>query len=247
MLTGSYSEENQAIVIELYGKTRDNEAITVRVHGFKPYFYLVEPPSSVLEELKEDPEVLDLKEVELSVNNELKNCTKVTIIYPYKVPNYRQKYRDVSEILAADIPFIHRFYYDKDLTSCLRVQGQELVNKRTGNIANPTYSKKYTTELVVDAESYEPCEPFKPNLKIFSFDIENSIKYKTLFSICCAVRDNGELKYKQFADEENKMIADFLDYIRATDPDIITGYNIDGYDIPIVMERAAFHKLGELR
>ncbi len=247
ILTGSYSNENKSIVIELYGKTRDNETITVRVHGFKPYFYLVEPPSSVLEELKTDPEVLELEEVELSVNNEPKTCTKVTIIYPYKVPNYRQKYSDICRILAADIPFIHRFYYDKDLTSCIRVQGKELVNTRTGQISEPAYSNKYTTELVVDSESYEPCEPFKPQLKIFSFDIENSIKNKNLLSICCAVRDNGKLEYKQFADEESKMIKDFLDYIRTSDPDVITGYNIDGYDIPVVMERAEVHRLGDLR
>ena len=127
VLTGSYSEESKNIVIELYGKTRANESITVRVHGFRPYFYLVEPPSSVLEELKADPEVLDLKDVELRVDNIPKKCVKVTIIYPYKVPNYREKYRDTCRALAADIPFIHRFYYDKDLTSCLRFTGHELV------------------------------------------------------------------------------------------------------------------------
>jgi DNA polymerase I len=248
VLTGSYSndDENKGVIVELYGKTRENESISVRVHGFRPYFHLVEPPQSIINELKEDPEVLDLEDVELSVNNVPKKCLKVTIIYPYKVPNYRQKYREICDVLAADIPFIHRFYYDKDLGPYLRFTGQELVNKPKGKFAESENIKKYTTELVVDAESYESCDPFKPSLKILSFDIENSIKHKNIYSICCAVRDDGELVYKSFADEEDKMITDFLEYVRRTDPDVITGYNIDGYDIPVIMERAAVHRLGDL-
>ena len=36
---------------------------------------------------------------------------------------------------------------------------------------------------------------------------------------------------------EAKMIEDFVDFIQDVDPDIITGYNSNGFDIPKIMEK----------
>jgi DNA polymerase I len=37
-----------------------------------------------------------------------------------------------------------------------------------------------------------------------------------------------------------------VDLVRSTDPDVITGYNIDGYDIPYILDRAGVHKIRDL-
>ncbi|MCK5309531.1 MAG: DNA polymerase II, partial [Thermoplasmata archaeon] len=171
LLTVSYSKEDD-VIVELFGRTDDNQSITVRYQGFKPYFYLVTPPSGIVSELKADSMVVSVDDVELFHEGRNRKCVKATIKYPWMVPDYRKTYGSQCQVLAADIPFHHRFMYDLDLGSCVQVTGEQIQHN------------KYTTELVVDAQSLETIEPFKPSLKILSFDIENSIKNKDILTIC---------------------------------------------------------------
>lgn len=233
LLTASYSKEDD-VVIELFGRTDNGQSITVRYQGFKPYFYLVTPPSGIVSELKADAMVISVDEVELLHDGRNRKCAKVTIKYPWMVPDYRKTYGSQCQVLAADIPFHHRFMYDLDLGSCVRVSGEQIQHN------------KYTTDLVVDAKKLETIEPFKPNLKILSFDIENSIKNKNILTICCAISDGENMTHESLVGDEPGIIRDFLKLIKDTDPDVITGYNIDGYDIPYVLERAGVHKIRDL-
>jgi DNA polymerase I len=233
LLTASYSKEED-VVVELYGKTDKNQSITVRYKGFKPYFFLVTPPSGIVSELKASDNVISVEDVELLHDGQMRRCKKVTIKYPWLVPDYRKAYGSQCRILAADIPFGHRFIYDFDLGGCIRVTGKRLD------------MEKYSTDLVVEASKFENIEPFKPRLKIMSFDLENSIKTNEILTICCAISDGGDIAYESLAGDERAMINDFLGLIKKHDPDIITGYNIDGYDIPLILERAAHHRISEL-
>ena len=256
VIAGSYSTEGDKVVIDLFGQTQNGESVTARVRDFLPYFYLVEPPKDILDELKNDPEVLNIKEMELEVEGEKKQSVKVTIKFPFKVPDYRNKYKIRVTVLAADIPFIHRFYYDYNLPSCIRISG-EVVSKESPRASKPKNEtdetgepliNDYTTNLVVEVKKIQPQKPFKPQLRILSFDLENSIKDSTIYCICCACRDaDGELVYKEFSGAEGKMISDFTTFIREFDPDVITGYNIDNFDIPVIMERAEKNKLTNLQ
>ena len=233
LLTASYSKEDE-VVIELYGRTDKGESIVVRYHGFRPYFHLITPPSGIVAELKADPMVISVDEISLFHDGKDRKCAKVTIKYPWMVPDYRKTYGSQCQVLAADIPFGHRFMYDMDLGGCIRVKGEEIDNI------------KYTTDIVVEAQSLETIEPFKPDLKILSFDIENSIKTNEILTICCAISQDGEMTHESLVGDEPSMIRDFLELIREQDPDVITGYNIDGYDIPLILERAQHHKIKDL-
>jgi DNA polymerase I len=121
-----------------------------------------------------------------------------------------------------------------DLGSCVRVSG-EVVEL-----------KNFTTKLVVDAETFEECEPFKPDLKIFSFDIENSIKEGNIFTICCVVKFKETIEEIRIKGEEKEIIEDWVTAIQKHDPDVITGYNIDGYDLPTIIDRAGKYGLSDL-
>ena len=55
LLTASYSAAGDGVIVELYGKTRENRSITIRYHGFKPYFYLVEPSDNRVRQVKASP------------------------------------------------------------------------------------------------------------------------------------------------------------------------------------------------
>ncbi len=225
LLTASYSREENGVVVELYGKTREGKSIVARYEGFKPYFYLVEPPATILEKFSNDPEISKLEEVELWHKGKIRKCVKVTLHSPWKTPKYRRDALEFCDVLAADIPFHQRFIYDFDLGSCIRVYGDEIKNG------------KYTTDIVVNAERFENIEDFKPPLKILSFDIENSIKNGKIFTIGIAIWENGEIREESIVGDERDILWKFLEIIWNEDPDIITGYNIDGYDLELLADR----------
>ncbi|MDD4307342.1 MAG: DNA polymerase domain-containing protein [Thermoplasmata archaeon] len=233
ILTASYSREEE-VVVELYGRTDKNQSITIRYLGFKPYFFLVTPPSGIVAELKASANVISVEDAELLHDGQMRRCKKVTIKYPWLVPDYRKAYGSQCRILAADIPFHHRFMYDLDLGGCVKVTGKKIENG------------KYSTDLVVEATGFKDIEPFKPPLKILSFDLENSIKTNEILTICCAISDGGEIVRESLVSDERSMIRGFLDLVKKHDPDVITGYNIDGYDIPLILERAQHHRMTDL-
>lgn len=78
-------------------------------------------------------------------------------------------------------------------------------------------------------------------VSVLAFDIEASGLVKdhtsTVFVITNTFRDrSGNIIKKQFIldDDEGqeKLISDWCDWVREIDPDIITGHNINGYDLP---------------
>ncbi len=225
ILSGSYSKVEDGVVIELFGKTKEGVSITLLYDDFRPYFKLVDPPEDCLEELEDDEEIKEITSEELWVNGEKRNCKKVVCTYPWKVPGYRKKLKDRCQVLAADIPFVQRFIYDFDLSSTVKVEG-ELVDD------------DYTTEEIISVEEFENTEPIKPDLDILSFDIENSLEEDRLLTIGCAWESEEGRETLSLDGTEEEIIEGFQDYVYEKDPDIITGYNINGYDLPKLKERA---------
>ncbi len=228
MLTASYRRDGpqEEPVIEIFGRTKDDRSITIEYWGFLPYFYCIEPTQALLSALQRDPEIVRIETVELEVAGVKHACGKVLMHHPWKTPEYRERCRKFGcEVLAADIPFAHRFIFDLDIPSCFRVTGEPARGR-------------YTTELVVKAERFEPIEPFSPHLKILSFDIENTMKDPKLLCLGLAWREKGELKTDILSGSERDIVRGFLTFVEKYDPDVITGYNIDGYDLPVMESRA---------
>lgn len=243
ILSATYSVENGEVVMELFGRTRDEKSITVRYIGFRPYFFAVTDKERVKQYLGKDEEIVDYEEVKLWVKGENRICTRIIMRHPWLVPKYRERLiRGLGvKVLAADIPFHHRFMYDLNLGSCIRVKGNRLDIK----------PKKYTTDIVVECtkpEELETIKDFKVPLKMVSFDIENSMKDEHIFvvSVVYGDSDGNILEKKYFDGEEDEIIRAFIDYIRSKDPDIITGYNIDGYDLPLLKKRASVHGINTM-
>jgi len=231
VIDASYHEENDETIINLFCRTKEGISLTARVHGFDPYFYLVSPPDKVIDELKNDKDVKKIEKYTLFVRGIERECAKVTIRYPYKVPEYRKNVPE-GACLAADIPFHLRYFFDADLSLCVEIEGKE-VDAET--------KSKYTTDIVLDVEKISPATPFKVPLTVFSFDIENSIRENRIYVISYAIRKGNELIKDAIwsdTDDEREIIERFVEVIKKYDPDVITGYNIGGYDIPVLTERA---------
>src|SRR3989454_409477 len=224
IITASYRREPrnapepaQLPVIQMFGRTREGQSITIEYSGFQPYFFVVEPPQSLRGAFGRDSQVVKLEDVTLQVEGRPTPCARVVLRQPWKTPEYREKARRYgSTPLEADIPFQHRFIYDMDLGAAVRIHGKE---------ADPV--GKYTTDLFLIADRFEPCEPFRPALRVLSFDIENSIQDGHIFCIGIAYREAGEIKTRVLQGNEREIVEGFIKLVHELDPDIISGYNID--------------------
>src|SRR3989475_417916 len=151
--------------------------------------------------------------------------------------SYRREPRNGPEQAQLPaIPFQPRFIYDMDLGAAVRVHGKE---------ADP--AGKYTTDLFLIAERFEACDPFRPALRVLSFDIENSIQDGHIFCIGIAYREAGEIKTRVLQGNEREIVEGFIKLVHELDPDIISGYNIDGYDLPVLIDRAAKNGIPRLQ
>ena len=243
LLAATYRRvEHDQLAVEMYGTLDDGRSITVRYTGFEPYFDVVEPSTEVLDQLRRDPDVRRVERLDIFHKGKLRPSAKVYVRFPWLVPDFRARLRRDFEVLAADIPFHHRFLYDFDISSCIRVYGKEGVGEQR-------------TDLIVDMERaeghnaphFENLSPFNPDLKVLSFDVENAIKDGTILTICYVIREGGQLRGGPYiSGDEKEIINEFTRIIQTEDPDVITGYNIDNYDIPTVIERAKVAKAGKL-
>lgn len=213
------------VTVELFGRTSDGRSVTALFFGFKPYFDVVDPDEAYMSEIREDPEFLSYEDKMLWINGAERRVKRIYIKSPWKVPEYRRNCP--FQVLAADIPFHHRFIYDLDLTPCVTVTGSEM----------PDEAENFTTDLVIRIESIENAEPFNPDLKLLSFDIENSIESRMIFVIGWAISFGGEVRTGSIEGSENEILDRFISFVQEEDPDILIGYNIDGYDMPLLEER----------
>ena len=219
-------------LVYLFGTTEQGEPLAVRTPLLMPYFQVVEPTKDVLETLEKRDDIERLESQELWVDGDIKNCTKVTTSHPGNVPRVRDWLRDNGfKPLAADIPFHYRYLYDNDIGGCITVSGEEV-------------EVSGWTCRVVDASKIDSSETFEADFKLFSFDIENSIYERTIYCISyCLKNSEGYLFEETLHGEEEDILKRFVKAVSDHDPDIITGYNIDGYDLPLLKERAEVYGL----
>jgi DNA polymerase, archaea type len=247
LLEGSYQALDDEVVVELFGRSRDGTPLVARYYGFRPYFMLTEPTAETRQRLGADREILEVRDTRTWVGGRELPAVRVTLHRPWLVPQYRDQYRrrgDETSVLACDIPFIHRFLYDKHLGLSLAFEAEDEPEEIRARYTVPDVVRIVTN----DGHDIRSAEPFRPSLRVLSFDIENSIQTRTIFTICGVVEGGGrERRTFRLSDpSERRILEQFVDVILLEDPDILTGYNIGGYDVPLLIERAQATGLGPL-
>lgn len=231
ILCSSYNPRDDQATVELYGKTRGGESITLLAKGFHPYFFIIDPAESLAAQLSKDEDVVEVKNDDLMVRGSMHPVLKVTIRNPWQMSDFTNRLRSKYSLLGTDIPFQDRYVYDMDLGSCIRVTGERI-------------ESEYRTDITAVISTTENIEPFDPGLKILSFDIENSVKMEFLYTICTVVSDSDGIRNCDSATgTEAEIISKFTETILREDPDVITGYNIENYDIRKIIERAKANKM----
>ncbi|HEV2449144.1 MAG TPA: hypothetical protein VGU43_01890, partial [Thermoplasmata archaeon] len=184
LLGGSYREEGKNVVVELYGRTPSGESVVALVSGFEPYFQLTEPDAEQLGRLKDEGEVVRVESdgAPLWVRGSFRPVATVRLHHPWLVPDFRERYRRSGEeasVLACDIPFVHRFLYDLHLGLTIAFEAEE-----ANEAERARYAVGRVLRVLPTAKGFvERCEPFRPPLTYLSFDIENAIKERTIYTL----------------------------------------------------------------
>ena len=184
---------------------------------------------------------------------------KVEVPQPWMItrgPNIRKTLQESWEVSSADILFERRLLLDYDLGPHISACGEVLwAGKRapaevrnddtgdrttaTGLIAEAGGSGLYPTDMVVSCtlEGLAKVEPFRTPFVSFSFDLETSIQSNRILCAAAVIDRGGERSEHTFRGEEGDIMEGLTSLVRLEDPDIITGYNIDNFDLPRMEER----------
>jgi DNA polymerase, archaea type len=247
LLDGSYQAVDDGVIVELFGRSRDGEALVARYYGFRPYFLVLDLTDDERARLQADPEIVRIEPTRVFLLGRERSASRVELHRPWRVPEYRKALQGSGEeprVLSCDIPFVHRFLYDKGLGLCVAFEAEEEPEAVRGRYTVPRVVRVRTD----GGREIRRAEPFRPPLRILSFDIENAIRERTIFTICGVAEGGGRPRrtFRLTNPEERTILTDFLAVVADDDPDVITGYNIGGYDFPLLAERAKALGLGPL-
>ena len=205
---------DQIPIIRFFGKTPEGEFVIVSERNFRPYFYVANP-SRYDERMIKSGGARIVENVDLELYQETISCVKVETRTPTQVPKLRDRLeRKGRQVFSADILFQLRYLYDMDV----------------GAFVNVYYDEHGIQEV-------ERIEPFEPKLNVLTFDIECSLRSREVYCIAAQVNDRDGVIFTD-KNGEKAMIEEFVEFVHDVDPDIITGYNIYGFDIPFLMECA---------
>jgi len=254
---------SESTVLELFGRSKSGESVCLLVSGLNPSFEIT-PLSAWSEELGVSDFILQrIKEVEamkdvVGVSGPVMKLTdlgvrpiwSVTVRQPFLVPNLRKMLSKQSwQIYSGDIPFLNRLFLDYDLRMHMSVEGTVVDRRnepnenleRTHAVVQAGGSGRYSVDVTVacNVSQLKDCEPFPVPFKVFSFDLETSIEHETILCAAAWVEDmgTGTRQSYSFKGEESSIMENLTLIVRSMDPDIITGYNIDNFDLPRMYDR----------
>ncbi|ADI32668.1 DNA-directed DNA polymerase [Staphylothermus hellenicus] len=250
-LDNSYEVIGNEPHIIIWGITRDGKRILLRDRRFRPYFYAILKDNVSIDDLARkiktysDPKspIIGVEPVEKNYFGKKVRALKITTIIPEYVRKYREKIKslpEVLEVVEADIRFSIRYIIDHDLRPCgWHVAEVVEIPKK------PIYRVDAEYEIVGEIKPLE--QTLQPDLRIMAFDIEVYNKSGTPrpqsdpVIIIGIMNNNGEIKQLLANKYDDKTsIGEFVNYVKTLDPDIIVGYNTDGFDWPYLIERSKY-------
>jgi len=175
----------------------------------KPYFYIKEEES--IEPIKNFVFDMSIGFVDMYGN-------KVKKIEFNTLKNMRTCRELFQKTYESDVPYIQRFIIDNNIKFDR--------NKRIMYI-------DIETDMSVDISAPQPvisiCTYDNMTKKYYTFIFRNDFECKTIN------KSDNHIIYK-FNDERNMLLA-FIKSLHENYPDIITGWNVEGFDIPYLMNR----------
>lgn len=249
LIDADYTLIGNSGVVRLYCKDSKGKTVLVLDSTFEPYFYVM-PKGKKISVLKKRIEELDTRKIETKIlkaeaveknwQGEKASIIKITIDNPRRIPDVRdmiKNWEEIEETYEYDIPFYKRYLIDKQIepTSWVEVDGEEVEK-----------NESYQVDRIIRASSVKAAVSRKDvEFSVLAFDtewVEENGKTKLIMlSMACndgykkvLTSHHWEKKpsYVEVVNGEKEVIERFLEIVRKKDPDFLTGYNSDGFDIP---------------
>lgn len=259
---------NNSPTVRLFGKDKNGKTVCAFVKDFFPYFFLLPQEGKdeeVISFLEKNFKKLFFKAdrvekyLPIGYQKEKVKMLKIFLRDPSQTPVVRDELKNhkfVKEIFEADILFKYRFMADKNISGMkwVKVCGsatQTSVSRTEKKIAADSVESieddtnadlKYMAVDIEVAPSKEGIpDPQKDPISIISlsfFPAREGNNTLVLISKSIKNKDRDMVFFKNEAD----MLEEFVSIIESYDPDVILGYNINGFDLPYILERLKITK-----
>jgi len=230
VLQPTYRIEKQRPVVHLFGKLESGQSFLIRDDRFEPHFFIRRQDEGRARALGAPSPIasdrVDLEGVPLS---------RVILRQPSDTPRLRDRLTDAGvPCLEADVRFAMRYLIDHGIKTALQIDGDWRAGSGVDRIfENPTIAPA----------------SLQPSLSILSIDIETDPYVGRLLSIALcgagasevlllATRDGATPAMARSFDDEAGLVSEFCRRVREIDPDIITGWNVIGFDLHFLAEKA---------
>ncbi len=236
----TYRIEDNGVNVYLFGRLENGESFCA-ISAFAPYFCIRKEDQENATKLNGGIPIA-FEEVDWKSMDE-EPLVKVTTKIPKDVAVLRKSFEERKiPCFEADIRFTQRFLIDRNILRSLVIKGD--------------YAKGDTVDRIYREPELAPSDWY-PTLRVLSFDIETSMDAKRLLSISLVCRDPGhersevlfvgepkkELKHARIVPDEKAALEAFRDAVIEIDPDIITGWNTIDFDLAVLREMFAKHKV----
>jgi DNA polymerase I len=246
LLDVDYTVVNNRPIIRMWCVDDESRSAVIFDDSFEPYFYVVpygDVPISLLENMSEEVGGELIKPVRVDIVDR-KNfgvpikCYRIFTRLPRDVPYLRELALKFGDVREADILFGIRYIIDKRLIPMGGIEAE-------GEQAPLDYASAGLLCRKPKAFAREG----QPPVKVMAFDCEMWNPHgmpdpKNDPIIIISIKTEKEEKVLTAVDENDKdLIKEFVKFISDHDPDVIVGYNQDGFDWPYIYERAKKHKI----
>jgi len=261
-----YFLNNNKPVVRIFGKTEDGTSVCCMYDKLLPYFYIRLNGVSfdkALDEMEKIKEIKDAQQVEKFIpfgyQKQKTKLVKVILLNPQDVPNIREKLLTLgiaNEVYEADIMFKYRFMVDNEIYGMQWVEIDAEPEQKTIKSKVRTYrinslrpiEKQENTKLKYLAFDIEciPSDPKRPldakHDPIVMISISFSPEYKGQKDTVLIAKPYTSSDAKGFTNEK-EMLEEFIRIVDSYDPDVLTGYNINSFDFPYIVERLKQNKI----
>ena len=227
--------EGRAIV-HLYGRLQDGRPFLVRDGRAVPYFYVEHS-----DRLRAHAAGARLVPTELRTLQGARVC-RVELAHPQEAPPLRERlHRAGVPTYEADVRFAYRHLINRGIRSAVRIDG------------DPVPLGGSFCRTVVFHEPRLQAADWTPELTTLSLDIETDPEGQELYSVSlwgCGARevllwcpdDDARAACPSGATpcaDEAELLTLLCRRIRELDPDVLTGWSVIDFDVPVLIRRAA--------
>ncbi len=252
------SVENKTYV-RIFGKTKKGKSCCVIDEPINYFYVLTEDPEKMEKDI-EDIEGVDKTEV-VEKNFLGKKVKAIRVYCDFKDRgDISKEIKDKNEnvkIKEKDLPLLTKYIINKKIRPLIwyNVEGKSLNDEDMNGLP-----ASVNTDIVIELDKVRELkkqEDFKPKVLAFDIETEEFDIGKGKIMMVSLVTDDFKkvLTWKKCANaknyveclkDEKEMLKKFEEYINKINPDIITGYFSDGFDLPYIRARARKNNL-ELR